>query len=126
MISFPRLAHICGEHDTQCLCKLFFSEENVQLKQSLDEKTEALDLLIQEHQSVKAELEQALTKLKVAEDENQSLIDRWMLEKMKDAERLNEVPCFPFIAESACFQYTISEITDGSSILLVACQINWH
>ncbi|CAD6341421.1 unnamed protein product [Miscanthus lutarioriparius] len=66
------------------------SEENVQLKQSLDEKTKALDLLIQEHQTVKAELEQALAKLKAAEDENQSLIDRWMLEKMKDAERLNE------------------------------------
>lgn len=73
----------------------FCSEENAQLEQSLDEKTKALDLLIQEHQTVKAELEQALTKLKVAEDENQSLIDRWMLEKMKDAERLNEVPCFP-------------------------------
>lgn len=66
------------------------SEENVQLKQSLDEKSKALDLLIQEHQVVKAELEQVLTKLKAAEDENQSLIDRWMLEKMKDAERLNE------------------------------------
>lgn len=76
----------------------FYSEENVQLKQSLDEKTKALDLLIQEHQTVKTELEQALTKLKAAEDENQSLIDRWMLEKMKDAERLNEVPYFPFVA----------------------------
>jgi autophagy-related protein 16 len=71
----------------------------VQLKQSLDEKTKALDLLIQEHQAVKAELEQALTKLKAAEDENQSLIDRWMLEKMKDAERLNEVPYFLFIVK---------------------------
>lgn len=76
----------------------FYSEENVQLKQSLDEKTKALDLLIQEHQTVKAELEQALAKLKAAEDENQSLIDRWMLEKMKDAERLNEVPYFPSVA----------------------------
>jgi len=85
--------------------KLFCSEENVQLKQSIDEKTKALDLLIQEHQAVKAELEQALTKLKAAEDENQSLIDRWMLEKMKDAERLNEVLYFPFIARDACFHY---------------------
>ncbi|TVU45065.1 hypothetical protein EJB05_04536, partial [Eragrostis curvula] len=66
------------------------SEENVQLKQSLEEKTKALDILIQEHQAAKAELEQALAKLKVAEDENKTLIDRWMLEKMKDAERLNE------------------------------------
>lgn len=65
-------------------------EENTQLKQSLEEKTSALDLIIQEHQAVKAELEQALTKQKVAEDENRNLIDRWMLEKMKDAERLNE------------------------------------
>ena len=77
----------------------------MQLKQSIDEKTKALDLLIQEHQAVKAELEQALTKLKAAEDENQSLIDRWMLEKMKDAERLNEVLYFPFIARDACFHY---------------------
>ncbi|KAL5218056.1 hypothetical protein ABZP36_018740 [Zizania latifolia] len=66
------------------------SEENVQLKQSLEEKTRALDLLIQEHQAAKAQLEQALTKMKVAQDENRNLIDRWMLEKMKDAERLNE------------------------------------
>jgi autophagy-related protein 16 len=42
-------------------------------------KTKALDLLIQEHQTVKAELEQALAKLKAAEDEN-------------------EVPYFPSVA----------------------------
>lgn len=31
---------------------------------------------------------------KNAEAENKTLIDRWMLEKMQDAERLNEVFCF--------------------------------
>lgn len=78
----------------------FCSEENVQLKKSLEEKTSALDLLIQEHQTIKAELEQALTKLKAAEDENNNLINRWMLEKMKDAERLNEVPYCLFVAKT--------------------------
>lgn len=102
----------------------FFSEENVQLKQSLDEKIKALDLLIQEHQTVKSELEQALTKLKAAEDENQNLVDRWMLEKMKDAERLNEVPYFPSIAKIAGLQYVISEIRDFPSIMLVACLLS--
>jgi predicted nuclease with TOPRIM domain len=85
------------------LVRNFCSEENVQLKETLEEKTKALEILIQEHQAAKAELEQALTKLKVAEDENRSLIDRWMLEKMKDAERLNEVIYCLFVATSACF-----------------------
>lgn len=99
----------------------------MQLKQSLEEKTKSLDLLIQEHQAAKAELEQALAKLKVAEDENKKLIDRWMLEKMKDAERLNEVLYCLFVAQSARFQCVISEIGDCSSIMLEAClRSNWH
>lgn len=31
------------------------------------------------------------TRAKIAEGENRTLIDRWMLEKMRDAERINEV-----------------------------------
>jgi autophagy-related protein 16 len=57
----------------------FYSEENVQLKQSLDEKTKALDLLIQEHQTVKAELEQALAKLNAREDERRREAQRGTL-----------------------------------------------
>ena len=70
----------------------FCSEENVQLKQSLEEKTNALSLLIQEHQAAKAELEQALAKLKGVEHENTQLVERLMQAKMVEAEKLNEVP----------------------------------
>jgi predicted phage tail protein len=98
------------------LCKHFCREENTQLKQSLEEKTSALDLIIQEHQAVKAELEQALTKQKVAEDENRNLIDRWMLEKMKDAERLNEVPYF-LVTKTAAFYFMVLQIRIIFSLL---------
>ncbi|XP_042011347.1 autophagy-related protein 16-like [Salvia splendens] len=56
----------------------------------LEEKTKALDLLISEHQEVKGQLEATILRADNAEAENKMLIDRWMLEKMKDAERLNE------------------------------------
>ncbi|KAE8817010.1 autophagy-related protein 16a [Hordeum vulgare] len=65
-------------------------EENVQLKESLEEKTNALDLLIQEHQAAKAELERVLTKLKAVEHENTQLVERLMQAKMVEAEKLNE------------------------------------
>lgn len=65
-------------------------EENIQLKESLDEKTKGLDLSISENQSLKARLKEVVMKLKKAESEYKDLIDRWMLEKMKDAEKLNE------------------------------------
>lgn len=44
-----------------------------------------------EHEAIKAELEQMTLRAKNAEAENRSLIDRLMLQKMQDAERLNEV-----------------------------------
>jgi predicted nuclease with TOPRIM domain len=75
----------------------FCSEENAQLKQSLEEKTNALELLIQEHQAAKAELEQALAKLKGVENENTQLVERLMQAKMVEAEKLNEVPCCLFL-----------------------------
>jgi autophagy-related protein 16 len=46
---------------------------------------------VSENSELKAQLEQMTTKVNAAEAENKMLIDRWMLEKMKDAERLNEV-----------------------------------
>lgn len=61
------------------------------LAAALEEKTKALELLISEHQEVKGQLEAATLKAENALAENKMLIDRWMLEKMKDAERLNEV-----------------------------------
>lgn len=44
-----------------------------------------------ENSELKVQLAQITTKANEAEAENKMLIDRWMLEKMKDAERLNEV-----------------------------------
>ncbi|KAF6157532.1 hypothetical protein GIB67_004470, partial [Kingdonia uniflora] len=65
-------------------------EECSPLKESLDEKIKGLDLMISENQALKAQLEEVTLKAKNAETENKMLIDRWMLQKMQDAERLNE------------------------------------
>ncbi|XP_077214652.1 transducin/WD40 repeat-like superfamily protein [Tasmannia lanceolata] len=65
-------------------------EECSRLKEDLEEKTKALDLMINENQALKAQLEEVTLKARNAEAENKMLIDRWMLQKMKDAERLNE------------------------------------
>ncbi|XP_057435453.1 autophagy-related protein 16-like isoform X2 [Lotus japonicus] len=61
------------------------------LKMDLEEKTKALELIISENAELKAQLEQITIRAKNAEAENKTLVDRFMLEKMKDAERLNEV-----------------------------------
>ncbi|XP_020597009.1 autophagy-related protein 16 [Phalaenopsis equestris] len=66
-------------------------EENSKLRECLDGKTKALDLAVSENQSLKVQLEDVMQKLREAEAESKNLIDRWMLEKMKDAEKLNEV-----------------------------------
>lgn len=58
---------------------------------TLEDKTKALELVISEYQEAKAQLEEMILKAKNAEAENKMLIDRWMLQKMQDAERLNEV-----------------------------------
>lgn len=61
------------------------------MKADLEEKIRAVELLVSENKEIRAQLEQMTIKAKEAEAENKMLIDRWMLEKMKDAERLNEV-----------------------------------
>ncbi|XP_048136057.1 autophagy-related protein 16 isoform X1 [Rhodamnia argentea] len=61
-----------------------------QLKADLEEKIKAVELLISENQELKRQLEIMAAKAKDAEAENKMLIDRWMLQKMQDAERLNE------------------------------------
>lgn len=50
-----------------------------------------MDLVLSENKEIRAELESMTVRAKKAEAENKMLVDRWMLEKMKDAERLNEV-----------------------------------
>lgn len=59
----------------------------------LEEKIKSLEVVISENSELKAQLELMTAKANKAEAENKMLIDRWMLEKMKDAERLNEVEC---------------------------------
>jgi len=66
-------------------------DECSQLQADLEEKIKALELLVSENHQLKAELEEMTNKAKNAEAENKMLVDRWMLQKMKDAERLNEV-----------------------------------
>ena len=59
----------------------------------LEEKTQALELVISENQELKTQFDEMTVRAKNAEAENKTLIDRWMLQKMQDAERLNEVFC---------------------------------
>ncbi|KAK9113578.1 hypothetical protein Syun_020375 [Stephania yunnanensis] len=65
-------------------------EECQQLKEDLDEKTKALDLVLSENKALRAQLEEATEKANAAEAENKMLVDRWMLQKMQEAERINE------------------------------------
>lgn len=66
-------------------------DECSQLKTELEEKIKALELVVSENQQIRAQLEEMTMKAKNAEAENKMLVDRWMLQKMQDAERLNEV-----------------------------------
>lgn len=66
-------------------------DECSELKALLDEKTKALELVTSENLELKKQLEEMILKAKNAEAENKMLVDRWMLQKMQDAERLNEV-----------------------------------
>ncbi|KAM5571835.1 autophagy-related protein 16 [Rosa sericea] len=65
-------------------------DECSQLKAELEKKIQALELVMSENNEIRAQLEEMTVRAKNAEAENKVLIDRWMLEKMKDAERLNE------------------------------------
>ncbi|XP_050225816.1 autophagy-related protein 16 [Mercurialis annua] len=65
-------------------------EECSQLKEDIEEKFKALELLMSEKDAIRAQLEEEIVRANKAEAENKNLIDRWMLQKMQDAERLNE------------------------------------
>ncbi len=66
-------------------------EECSQLKSDLEEKIKALELVLSENHELKKQLKEMTNKAENAEAENKMLVDRWMLQKMKDAEKLNEV-----------------------------------
>ncbi|KAM0066405.1 putative transcription factor WD40-like family [Helianthus debilis subsp. tardiflorus] len=65
-------------------------DECARLASVLEEKTKALELLIGENKELKSQYEEMRTRAVNAEAENKTLVDRWMLQKMQDAERLNE------------------------------------
>ncbi|XP_051149790.1 autophagy-related protein 16 [Andrographis paniculata] len=88
-------------------------DECSSLAVQLEEKTKALELLVREHQDLKRQLEATTVRANNAEAENKMLIDRWMLEKMKDAERLNEA--------NALYEELLDRVK-GSSIQLLARQ----
>lgn len=54
--------------------------------------------MLSECKELKAQLEQLTIRATNAEAENKRLVDLWMLQKMQDAERLNEVWYIVFIA----------------------------
>lgn len=66
-------------------------DECSQLAADLEEKIKSLEVVVSENKEIRAQLEETTIRARNAEAENKVLIDRWMLEKMKDAERLNEV-----------------------------------
>uniref|UniRef100_A0A1D1YCR5 Protein tipD n=1 Tax=Anthurium amnicola TaxID=1678845 RepID=A0A1D1YCR5_9ARAE len=66
-------------------------EECIKLKEDLDKKLKALELALSENQALRVKLEEQILKARHTEAENKSLIERMMLDKMKDAERLNEI-----------------------------------
>nr|KJB51147.1 hypothetical protein B456_008G203700 [Gossypium raimondii] len=65
-------------------------DEYSQLKTDFEEKLRALELVLSECKELKAQLEQLTIRATNAEAENKRLVDLWMLQKMQDAERLNE------------------------------------
>lgn len=57
----------------------------------MEQKIKEVELVVCENSELKSQLKEVTITANKAEAENKMLIDRWMLEKMKDAERLNEV-----------------------------------
>ncbi|KAK3043706.1 hypothetical protein RJ639_001902 [Escallonia herrerae] len=66
-------------------------DECPRLAALLEENTKGLDLLISENKDLKAQLEEIKQRANSAEAENRMFVDRWMLQKMQDAERLNDI-----------------------------------
>lgn len=65
-------------------------DECKQLKKDLEDKIKALEIILSENTELKTHLEQMTIRAKSAEIEHKTLVDRMMLEKMKNAEQLNE------------------------------------
>ena len=63
----------------------------MRLRGELEEKTRALDLIIPENEELRREIKSLEERLMAVEHDSKKLLDRWMSQKMVDAERLNEV-----------------------------------
>jgi len=61
------------------------------MKKDLEDKIKALEIILSENTELKTQLEQMTIRAKSSEIEHKTLVDRMMLEKMKNAEQLNEV-----------------------------------
>ena len=66
-------------------------DECKQLKKDLEDKIKALEIILSENTELRTQLEQMIIRAKSAEIEHKTLVDRMMLEKIKNAEQLNEV-----------------------------------
>ncbi|KAL3699548.1 hypothetical protein R1sor_017570 [Riccia sorocarpa] len=65
-------------------------EKLVKLENEVEMRGKAIDTLNHERQELGQQVEDLETKLSKAEKDNKMLVDRWMEQKMLDAERLNE------------------------------------
>jgi regulator of replication initiation timing len=70
---------------------VFYRGRVTQLEEELEKKERALEASIEEMKALRIQVEELDAKLVKAQADNRMLIDRWMEQKMKDAERLNEV-----------------------------------
>ncbi|KAH9322993.1 hypothetical protein KI387_017632, partial [Taxus chinensis] len=61
-----------------------------ELQGCLEEKSSAFDLTASENHELRKQVADLISKLSSTEAENHMLIERWMLHKMQESERLNE------------------------------------
>lgn len=75
----------------QCQADLNSNREEVlRLRTTLEEKSNALDLITPENSELRQQVQRLEEQSRALQHENKMLIDRWMSQKMQDAERLNE------------------------------------
>jgi autophagy-related protein 16 len=62
-----------------------------ELHSTAEMQQKALEAAEEERTTLKTQVQELEAKLAKAEEDNKMLVDRWMQQKMQDAERLNEV-----------------------------------
>lgn len=75
----------------ECQAELHVNRERaLQLEAEVGTQSSALEVAINENLQLRQQVQSLEEKVKKLEGENKMLIDRWMSQKMQDAERLNE------------------------------------